>query len=349
MENKIRIMARQMPCGIPDCDHSCGKEHHCGFGPRNRSRNRGQRNRSLPPAQDGSVPTVANLADQAGSSVSNMQAVVNNEAARLPPRQPQQQQPRSQSAGRGRSQSKGKPWTVGLCTAYHYNKLCPRGEDCRNAHTLMGANQMRRNVPSNPGPKKIPVLSYHPDHPQYSWAQSLPGNQPAGNANGQASGAQPVLPSVPLCAQMQAQAQVHQVQAQVHQAPAQVHQAPAPGPAPLAQAVVPQVPVMQAPQAPVQRALVGSPRPRSFSEATSGIAARMTVRDSLEQRSSNSAHLQALKYKPWREKMNKALGAVTSTFPGSLSSQSGKNKPRSQSEGAPPPPPSQPPSQPPRQ
>ena len=274
LEHRNKDLAQNQPCGRQECDYSCGRNHHCGVG---RQRNRGQRVRARGVSL-GDIPTTANLADQAGVQVEDMQEVVDEVqyqqdqgAARFPPR----------------SQQK-KPWKVVLCPDYHYNKVCARGDSCRNAHELQGANDVARSRPRPssmppPGPpgqgsarpqgagrgkKKFTIPAYNPEHPHHAmWARNVasssrPLMRPAENSNGQGNGAALVQPQQP------------QVQ--------------------------PRVPQPQ-PQPPQQR-------PRSYSEAASGMA-RQTVREAMEQQASVNAHLSDMEDPAWTAALEAARGA----------------------------------------
>ena len=284
LEHANRVLARKQPCGIIDCNQSCGREHHCGTGPgRNRSRNRRQQVRGV---SESDIPTVANLADRAGTSTNNMQQVVNTVSQNqvIP-------HPRVQSLNRG-MQGKAKPWTVIPCPDFFRNLLCPRGQKCRNAHELKGARDVaesQRNPPpqqqqhqqpqqpqggyiNNPNAgrsqRKLPAPAYHPDHPHYNMVQ----NMMSGNANGQVMGA----PSVPM------------------QAP-QVPQLPQ---------LLPRATAQPQPQGTARVNQPGS-QPRTFSEVASGaVRARQTVSESLSQQASSRNQLLAVQNDNWREELD---------------------------------------------
>ena len=309
LEHKNRELARKQPCGFANCDYSCGRDHHCGQGPSRptRPRNRSQRRGSNPSP----IPTVANLADMAGSSVEAMNDVVNNvqrqqqQVSRAPP-PPLPPHPRNNSKNR-----KGqKEWKVTICYDYHYLKCCPRGNGCRNAHELVGANNMAqggarpkvvteqpRPLPPVPGAgsrsrarggvQPPPTPAFNPDHPwvraqnqsqDQGQNQGQNMRQASGNAQGQrAAGAAPVQNSQP-------------------QTPARSSAASASGP------FTTQAEVHQ--------------QPRTYSQVASGnLAARQTVRDSVVQQASTEAQLTALSETSWLEAMGRAFGntQLTST------------------------------------
>ena len=298
--NSNRVLARSQPCNRENCDHGCGKDHHCGtVSRRNRSRNRRRSSNS-------DAPTVANLADAAGSSVNSMQQVVDGvrtnhqQQARLPPRGP-----RTQSLNRH-----PKDWKVGLCHDFFNLKMCARGEDCRNAHQLIGANTMAAMakeqlarprtgslgtapsqqpvVPSAKGFKPIPNPVFHPDHhlakqlPQFTQRvqqnQQIHQRKASGNGQGQRSGAATV--QTPQPQQIQPQQNQHLAQPQVSQGASA--------------------------QGPFQQAQVQ--QPRTYSEAVSDRAARQTVRDSMQQQASTGAQISALEEDPWFAQMEDAYG-----------------------------------------
>ena len=320
LEHRIKTMARQLPCGRENCDMSCGRDHHCGQGGgRNRSRNRGQRrNHSAGPAPP--IPTVANLADAAGCSNDAMQQVVNgvvqDQNNRLPPHPRNSNLPPRPPKGK-------KDWKVGLCHDFHYFKLCPRGDQCKNAHELVGANIVARardgtqprvpqpSQPSAPNPRarsagrQLPAPAVNPDHP---WFRQNNSAAQAGNVNGQRPGAAAVLPSVPQ--------------------PLQPLQSAGQPPRPQLSGASAQGPF--------------APRPRSFSEAASGdAAARQTVRESMDHQASAGAQIKAMRTQAWKDTLDNAFGVSATVFP-ELRSPSGQrpgsdSRPRTHSLGSAPP------------
>ena len=318
LEHRNRRMSVQLPCDRgQECDYSCGREHHCGV-PRVRSRAPRRRGSgSAPP------PTVANLADEAGVQREDMEELVGEV------QQQQQQQVRLPPHPRGQNQQQQRrPWKVIPCPDYHYNKVCARGSDCRNAHELVGAKEMARGrqrpsslppaqMPSAqmpPGPatrapsqgrgggkKKFTVPDYNPEHPHYGmWSQRVREssqarltNRPAGNANGQVNmtGAAPV-----------------------HTQP-QIQPLPLLQPRPQPQ-----------PQTQHQQSQPQGQRVRSYSEAASdpaqnsSVTARQTVADAMRQQASARAHLEAMEDPRWRAALEAARGAI-----GPQSSQGSQN------------------------
>ena len=315
--NSNRVLSRSQPCNRENCDHGCGRDHHCGtVSRRNRSRNRRRSSNS-------EAPTVANLADAAGSSVNSMQQVVdgvrNNQQqqlqqARLPPRGP-------------RSQSLHKPkkdWKTGICWDFFNLRMCARGESCRNAHELIGADVMAAmnqeavarprtgslgTAPSQAaaaaaaprtrvGFRPIPNPVFHPDHPLAKQLGQANQVQMSGNARGQRTG-------------------VATVQTPQPQVPS------SPGPQ-VSQGASTQGPFLQPqPQIPAQAAV--TQQPRTYREAALDRAARQTVRDSMQQQASTGAQINALEEDPWMAQMEEAFGMRMSALLGPRSQSQDEN------------------------
>ena len=299
LEHSNKTMARKLPCGRENCDHGCGRDHHCGFGSsRNRSRNRGRRSRGNSEGSDTSAPpimTANNLAMQAGCSTEAMGQVINSvnntlDPSRLPPRRPE-----SKQAGK-----KGDKWKVRVCPNYAYAMCCPRGQECKNAHELVGAKDMAKITQGNPAIRpnvtqvqprgKIPLPSFHPDHPWASIMQQNGNTRPAqasGNGSGQRAGAPAVQRMMP-----QGQAQM---------------------PAPTAQAQI---------------------RPSSFKEAVSGTAAaRQIVGQSLSQIATEQSRLQAVQDPIWRDRIDSVFQEMVRSSQTSTNSPSQKSLPSTPMSG----------------
>ena len=203
-----------------------------------------------------------------------------------------------------------------VCNSWLYDKVCSRGENCRNAHQLIGARDLARmnrerassaSADSRPPPgvthnvvktqpkpkaknKTFNEPAFHPDHPWVKSGKVLATTEVStearprsastsvsGNGRGQTSGASTVQASAP------------QVQA-------------------------------SAPQ----------------TSAASEIAARQTVRESLSQISSQYAQVQSVQEGTWFASMDNALALVRQAFPGSMESPTSRQspKPRTVSQGA---------------
>ena len=210
--------------------------------------------------------------------------------------------------------------------------MCARGEDCRNAHQLIGANTMAAmakeqvarprtgslgTAPSQPAPastitgfKPIPNPVFHPDHhlakqlPQFTQkiqqTHQTQQRKAPGNGQGQRPGAAAVQVPQPQQTQPRAQPQVNQG--------ASSH----------------------GPFQPVQ-----AQQPRTYSEAVSDRAARQTVKDSMQQQASTGAQISALEEDPWLAQMEDAFGMRMSALL-DTNSQSGSapqnNQPASQGQ-----------------
>ena len=316
LENRIRDMSHKLPCSRPACDHSCGREHHCNSG---RSRQRGPRNRS----RGSSVPTVNNLATEAGVQVEDMQELVDEVQV--------QQQPRQVRVPHPRQQQQAKPWKVIPCPDYHYKKVCVRGLLCKNAHELMGADEVARGRqrPSSlppasglqrpqsqgrgAGKKKYTDPVYNPEHPHYNqWVQGVRASsqaslsQASGNGSGQMNGVAPVRTQQPQQQMQPQQGQAQQVQPQLQQDQAQA---------------LPQSQPQPQPQSQVQ-----DMRPRSYSEATAvstsassgSVMARQTIQAAMTQQASTRAHLEEMEDPRWRAALEAARGSIR--LPPSLTS-----------------------------
>ena len=314
LENRNCSLVRKLPCGKEDCLRDCGREHHCGVGNTGRSRHRNRRRVS-----EGEIPTVQNLADMAGAPLEEMQQVVDsvNLQGRRPPH------PRDRSNSKSRDQ---KPWKVIPCPDYHYRKLCPRGNQCKNAHILYGAKQVSKGHgnggmnydnlrPANyNAPKlKFPQPDYHPEHPHYEWAMRLRAQsernrairdanieasrqQASGNGNGQLMGPPSVqdLPQARSSTQHQAMNSPSLTQDQASGSDPTVTQD--------------------------QRFQSELYRPRSFSEVASGsVAARATIQSTMRQMSSSREQLDAMD-EEWKREMDQAFNRLR--FPGSAPSSS---------------------------
>ena len=296
LENRNKIQARQiqdqarlLPCKIVNCDFGCGKDHHCGSG-RNRDRNQPQNRRR---ASESEAPTARNLAFEAGCSVENMNAVIHEQVQAQdqghPQGYPHHQQGQGQhlnpQAGRGRAKSKkDKKWRVTMCADWHRTMCCPRGYECRNAHQLIGAKDVAM-AQSNDGKVQNKVTQIRPRQTE----RTVP--TPAFHPDHPWA----KLPPAQIQAQLQTSAQAS---AQAPQASGNEQGQHAGAPAVLPQA----------------------PR-RTFKQAASGeAAARVTVKESLTEISSNKAQLEALNGTTWRRDLDKALAVMRRAFPGSLGS-----------------------------
>ena len=319
LEHRIKLMYKDLPCDRKDCDMSCGKDHHCGT-PTIRSSRR--RSRSRRAGSESDVPTVANLASQAGTTVERMQQLVNDQAARLPPKLPPRPPKASHEA-------------VELCRNYHYQKYCSRGDTCKYAHDLVPAFAMNRpviqegggrvfsqavnSVQRQPQPQQhkprsrssgraVPMPAYNRDHPDYAWIMEHRAR--AGNNGGQAQDQQ----------QEQAQddntASGNGPEQSLGAASAQVSQP---------RTVKPQISKlpMRARTVSVSAAASTNSASASASASSDSLEARRMIYQSLNQQASTSAHLSALRDNRWRDSMTNVLSLVGRAYP----SQAGEKTP----------------------
>ena len=198
-----------------------------------------------------------------------------------------------------------------MCNSWLYNKMCVRGENCRNSHQLIGARDLARMargeanvteviagqtrpgqgqgqapaapIRSQPKPKSNTFTEpvFHPDHP---WVKS-------GKVKATAN-AEPRPRAASVSGSGNGNGQTSG--------------------ASTVQASVPQT------------------------SAVSEIAARQTVRESLSQISSQYAQLQSVQEGTWFDSMDNALDLVRQAFPESLESPVSRQtpKPRTVSQGA---------------
>ena len=150
LEHKLKAVSGNLPCKIRDCEGDCGtSNHHCG-GRRGRSM---FRNDVMPP-RFGSTPTVNNLATEANLTDEQMNDVIN--LAR-----PASQFRRGSNTrnwnnrgrsvdGRGRSRSTGpkkppKGYVVEKCRWFYNPDIlyCPWGDQCWNSHSVQSAQESR--------------------------------------------------------------------------------------------------------------------------------------------------------------------------------------------------------------
>ena len=297
LENKIKLMYRDLPCDRPDCDKSCGKDHHCGT-PSIRTGRR--RSRSRKNSENEKVPTVANLASQAGTTVEKMQQLVNEQAARLPPKPPVKKNTHENSGN------------VAICKNFHYAQLCIRGDLCRFAHDLVPAyamagrpqiaegggrvfTQAMNNVQNQPQPqprprskstgRQYPVPAYNKGHPDYAWIME----QRAKASNT----AQPQQ-------QQPQQAPGNGTEQSVGVTSAQVHQP---------QSVRPKL------STPRKRTVSMSVPASGNSASSDNLEARRLIHQSLNQQASTTAQMTAMKDNKWRETMTRTLNLVSRAYP----------------------------------
>ena len=320
LENKIKLMYRDLPCDRKDCDMSCGKDHHCGtptIKPRRRSRSRRG-------SESETVPTVANLATQAGTSVEKMQKLVDDQAARLPPKPPTRTQ-------------LDKNTGVELCRNFHYGQVCFRGVTCRYAHELVPANAMNKPQPQNPEGgrafaramnivqkqpqpqnhsrprarstgRSYPLPAYNRAHPDYEWVME-----------------QRARAGITDPYQQQQQNQVQEGAGNEQEQGREATSAPHSQPQSSAQLGA----RPKTSQLPRPRAVSMSVAPSSNS-ASSELEARRMIHQSLTQQSSTTAQVMALKDDKWKNTMDNVLSFVSKAYP----SQAGeKNLSRNSSAG----------------
>ena len=151
LEHKMKQLSTNQPCKIRDCEGNCGSNHHCGRG---RGRNFFRNDGGVP--RGGSVPTVNNLASAANLSEVQMNDVIN---LAVPTGQfrgqvrggggARGQSNRGRSLdGRGRGRRSGpkrppKGYIVEKCRWFHNPDIlyCPWGSQCWNAHELTSAQE----------------------------------------------------------------------------------------------------------------------------------------------------------------------------------------------------------------
>ena len=338
LEHKIKIMKRQAPCDKPECDMSCGQDHHCGtpvYRSRRRSRSRNFRATSAPDME--TVPTVANLATSANVPTEKMQQLVDqqgqSQGQSQAQAQAQAQAPRLPPRPNNRTQSTGGG--VEICRNFHYYDMCVRGAHCKFAHELIPANALhliqqgqpqspqqrpqlqqgggraftqavnsvQKQAQQNPAPKQrsrsgsaprtgnrpFVIPHYNRNHPDYEWAVERYGlasqmpqvAMPAGNANGQSSGASAVQNSVP---------QVQVIRPKLSQAQAQAQAQPQP-------AAPASIPAASTPAA-----------------SSGNLEARRTVSNAISQQASNQARMNALKDSTWKSSMDNVLSMVAKAY-----------------------------------
>ena len=229
-----------------------------------------------------------------------MQQVVdeqhNRQQARLPPHP-------NQGGGRGQ-----KKWRGEKCNDFFYFKVCPRGDTCKNAHQLVGANQMANRSGSSPnisqsgpqgagsgqgnrsrpGGRPLPTPAYHPDHPDYAAVMARARTQSeSGNGMGQQTGAPAVQANQPLS---QFGPQGNQGQGLTGSSTRS----------------------QTSSRATVTAASASGPfmRPRAASTASSEATARQTVQQSISQQSSSTSQLDSLAAETWRETLERAMAEL---------------------------------------
>ena len=317
LEHKIKIMTRQAPCDRPDCDMSCGKDHHCGT-PSIRPARRRSRSRNYRSGSEDSIPTTANLASQAGVPAQRMQQLVSGQAqaSRLPPRPHPNTGAMKPSSG------------VELCRNYHYYKVCIRGSECRFAHELIPANA---NSPSRPqiqqggsrafnqaisdvqrqqgqqpkprsrsGGRQIPRAAYHPDHPDFEYMQARDEMNQNQNQNQviQANGLRQLANARFMTGNANEQIQGAQASAQ-NNVPQQDRPTGA-------------RPKVSMPTG--SQGAAGTTPPVAQASASSDREARRTVANSLSQQASNQAQMRALRDTTWRNTMNNVVNMVSRAY-----------------------------------
>ena len=194
-----------------------------------------------------------------------------------------------------------------------YNKVCARGENCRNSHQLIGARDLARMMRANSSANAAANNSepaqvvrtqpkaknknntytepaFHPDHP---WVKE-------GRAK----------PSQVAISEMRPRSDSSASNASSASSASGNGQGQTAG-APTVQVSAPQI------------------------SAASEIAARQTVRESLAQISSSYAQIQSVQEGTWFSRMDDALAQVRQAFPESQGSPaSASPRPRAQSQGA---------------
>ena len=306
LEHKLKQVQMNQPCKIRNCEGDCGtSNHHCG---ERRGRSFLRNDTAIP--RFGSVPTVNNLATEANLTEEQMNDVIHmarptgqfrRENVRGGSNRSWTNRGRSVDGrgrsvdGRGRSSGPKKPprgYVVEKCRWFYNPNIlyCPWGNDCWNSHSMQSAQASRgdqgwRN--DRPPPQED---GWRNDRPS-SHEAGLPSITPAYHPNHPLYNAQPAIP-VPAAAAQTPASGNEQGQSR-GAASVQINRPPTP-----------------------------PPRSHSYSSATRQEesvsleeAARRRVQETLNQRRSDRAHVQAMEDPGWTNLIAAAEETIKKSLP----------------------------------